>query len=56
MPKYLISWTEELWYKQEVEADSEEQARDMLFNGEFEWPDPYGTEIQDSVEVEEVNG
>ena len=56
MPKYLISWTEEQWYQKVVEADSYQEARDMLFSGDIEWPEPYDFEIQDSVEVEEVNG
>jgi hypothetical protein len=27
----------------------------MVFNGEFEWPEPYGFEVQDSIEVESVD-
>lgn len=56
MPKYRVTWTEEQWYTEEIEADSEEQAREMVFNGGFEWPEPYGFEVQDSIDVEELNG
>ena len=54
MPKYLVSWNEEQWFTAEIEADSEEQAREMIFNPSFEWPEPHGFEVQDSIEVEEV--
>lgn len=54
MPKYRMSWTEEQWYTEIIEADNEEQAVEMLFNGEFEWPEPYGFEIQDSVVVDAI--
>ena len=56
MPKYRVTWTEEQWYTEVIEADSEEQASEMVFNGGFEWPPPYGFEIQDSIDVEEVDG
>lgn len=55
MPKYLVSWTEELWYEHEIEADSEKQAKEMVFDASFEWPDPHHFEVQESVIVEEVN-
>lgn len=55
MPIYNVSWTEELFYTARIEADSKEQAREMAFKPSFEWPDPYGFEIQDSIEVEEVD-
>lgn len=54
MPIYDISWTEEQWYTARVEADDEQQAQQMLFSGEFEWPEPYGFEIQDSVVIDEA--
>ena len=56
MDKYQISWIEERLYTHEVEADSEDEARETLFSGEFDWPEPYSFQVQDSVEVEKVNG
>ena len=55
MPKYQVSWTEELWYSTRVEADDEQHAQQMVFDGSFIWPEPYASEIQDSVYVEEAN-
>ena len=55
MPIYNVSWTEEQWYTARVEADDEQHAQEMLFTGGFDWPEPYGFEIQDSVEVEEAD-
>ena len=54
MPIYYVNWTEESWYTARVEADDEQQAQQMLFSGEFEWPEPYGFEIQDSVVIDEA--
>ena len=56
MPIYDVSWTEELWYSTRVEADDEQHAQQMVFDGSFIWPEPYASEIQDSVYVEEANG
>ena len=55
MPKYEISWTEEQWYTATIEADNEDHAQQMVFAGEFAWPEPYNWEIQDSMEIVEVN-
>jgi hypothetical protein len=52
MPIFEVHWTEELWYSATIEADNEEHARQMVFSGEFEWPQPHGFEVQDSVVVE----
>jgi hypothetical protein len=57
MAVWKIDWTEEVWYRLEVEADSEEQAREIFWNSlEFGFDDStaYGGEIQDSVKIEEV--
>lgn len=54
MPKYKVSWTEEQWYEANIEADSEDEAREMILSGDFQWPNPYNWEIQDSVDVEEI--
>ena len=34
MKNYELKWTEELWKKVTIEADSEEQAREKFFAGE----------------------
>ena len=56
MDKYKIYWIEERLYTQVVESDSEDGARETLFSGEFDWPEPYYVQVQDSVEVEKENG
>lgn len=56
MPKYKIHWTEELWYKDIVEAPSAEAAAKMVASSDYEWPAAYEFELQDSIEVEEVDG
>jgi len=53
--KYEIKYTEETWYRLEIEADSEEQARDKFFSGEWEEePTIFGGELQDGISVEEL--
>lgn len=56
MPKYLIEWTEELWYRMEVEADSRKDALDKFHAGEYDFDNAnnYHVEMQDSVEIEEM--
>ena len=56
MPKYLISWTEEDWYSVTIEADSLREAKDKFWAQDFDYEDVRhtGTEIQDSVEVEQI--
>lgn len=54
MPKYKVSWAEEQWYEQTVEASDHAEAIEMIFSGDVEWPEPHGWEIQDSVDVEEI--
>jgi len=56
MARFKIDWTEELWQQVYIEADSEEQARELFWQGEFDNQqiELYGTEVQDSVLVEEV--
>lgn len=55
MPIYNVSWTEELWYTARIEADSESHAQEIVFDGSFVWPEPYASEVQDSIYVEEAN-
>jgi len=56
MARFKIDWTEELWQQVYIEAESEEQARELFWQGEFDNQliELYGTEVQDSVLVEEV--
>ena len=56
MTKYLVSWTEEDYLNILIEADSADEAREKFYNYEFDGLKilHVGTELQDSVEVEEV--
>ena len=56
MARFKIEWTEEVWYRQFVEADSVEEAREKFWNGEFDYAprDVTGGEIQEGIDVEEV--
>lgn len=56
MPKYVIAWTEEAWYNLIVDAPNKTAALDMFYNNEYDreeciWT---GSELQDSVEIEEI--
>ena len=55
MPIYDVSWTEELWYNARIEAEDEQHAQERLFDGSFVWPEPYDSEVQDSIEIEEAH-
>ena len=55
MPKYRIEWTEEVWRRVTVEAESQEDALTRLIEGEFDDVEPYGFETQDSVDITEVD-
>jgi hypothetical protein len=56
MPKYEIQWTDELWYRLTVEAESEDDALDKFHSNKYDLGDAdlFGSELQDSVYVEEV--
>lgn len=56
MPKYLISFTEEDWYNITIEANSEEEAKELFWSGEFDTEDVRhtNTEIQESIDIEQV--
>ena len=56
MTKYLISWTEETWYNLEIEAADKMEALDKFHNNEYDSEDAVfiGSELQDSVEIEEI--
>lgn len=57
--KFKVDWTEESWFRTEIVAESAEQARDlfwqMLTSGKFRDLQPFGGEMQDSVEISEVD-
>lgn len=58
MAKFRVDWTEELWYRAVIEADTMEEAQEIFWSGEFDTSDAgnlYNSEIQDSVEFEEVH-
>lgn len=50
MPKYAVEYTQERFFRGWVEAENRDEALEMLFNGEVEDLECYGTEIQDSVD------
>ena len=56
MAKYMIHWTEELWYRMEVEADSKQEALDKFHGGGYDFDNAVNTnvETQDSIEIFEV--
>lgn len=56
MATWKIDWTEEVWYRAVIEADTEEDARALFESGEL-WDEAsvFGSEVQDSVEIEEVD-
>jgi hypothetical protein len=56
MAEFKIEWTEEIWNRVFVEADSVEDAREKFWSGEFDHEpvDVTGGEIQESVDIEEV--
>lgn len=53
--KYAIEYTEEMWYRLEVEADSAEEAREKFFRGEADLDNAelIGGEIHPDISVEE---
>lgn len=56
MSKYLIKWTEEDWYKVEVEAASKEEALNKFYQRDYNHEDIVHMDsyLQESIEVEEV--
>lgn len=57
MSKYLISFTEEDWYNITIEANSFEEAQDKFWATDYNFEDVIhtGTEVQESIDMEEVN-
>lgn len=58
MPKYQIDYTIERWYKLEIEADSEQHAREMFHNDQIDYQTnpakDVGSELQDYIVIREV--
>jgi hypothetical protein len=54
MAKFQIDWTEEVWKRVTVEAESEEDVLTRFIEGEFEDVEPYGGDTQDSVDIQKV--
>ena len=55
MNKYKVSWTIEEWYETAIEANSPSEALDKFHNNDYDsTPEPRGSELQDSVEIEEM--
>ena len=56
MPKFRVSFTEEDWYSIDIEAESADEAQEKFWSHDFNDSDlrHFGTEIQDSVEVEQL--
>jgi hypothetical protein len=58
MPKYQIDWTEEVWKRIVVDADSREDVWKKFSSGDFDdvmaEAIAYGGETQDSIEITEV--
>ena len=52
---WQVSWIEERLYTHEVQADSEDEAWEILSSGDLDWPEPYYVQI-DYVEAEKLNG
>jgi len=58
MDKYVVSWTEEIWQKVIIEAESEEEARELFYSGEYDIDSVKvtGGEIQDGVDINKLEG
>ena len=57
MTKYMISWTNENWYRMDVEAESKEDALDKFWRGKYNWDNAFlfGEEVQDSIDIWELD-
>ena len=56
MTNYSVSWTQEIWYRATIEANSVEEAREKFWSGEFDTSGTKetGAEIQDGIDIEEL--
>jgi|TARA_R110000803_G_scaffold201849_1_gene266766 hypothetical protein len=51
MALYKIDWTEEQWFRVDIEAENRDEAMAKFLEGEYENEEMYGSETQDSVEI-----
>lgn len=58
MPKYIIKFQEEIWYDIEVEANTEELAKEKFWMGELDLSNAIkqGGEIQEEMIIELKGG
>jgi hypothetical protein len=56
MTKFKVEWTEEVWQKVFIEADSKQEALDAFWQGDFDKTtiEVIGGEVQDGMDFEEV--
>lgn len=56
MAKFEIEFTEELWKRVVIEADSLETAREIFYSGEYDQDREriIGGELQDSIDISEL--
>lgn len=57
MAKFEIEFTEELWHRTVIEADSLEKAQELFWLGEVDFSQAtiYGGEVQENIEIREVD-
>lgn len=53
MTKYIVEWTEEVYYRTEVEAENEQEAEFEFILGNYDEAVAFGSELQDSITVKE---
>jgi hypothetical protein len=53
MNNYMVSWTEEVWYRVNIQANSIEEAKEMFWSGDFDSSESKetGGEIQDGINI-----
>ena len=57
MAKYLVSWSEINWHNLVIEAESEDEAKEILLSGDFDVEDVRnigGEENYGSIDVEDM--
>lgn len=55
MATYRVEWTREQWFYANIEADSEDNAIEKFWAGEYENEQMFGAEIQEGVEAREID-
>ena len=53
MPKFEISYGEILWYHGTIEAENEDDAMDLIWNGDREVK-CCGSELYDGIDIKEI--